>query len=242
MKVVVRSVVLLTLILFAAHRQARAFDYCPQAYYGFINNTYTYYCDYCDSTGACQTCGVSVANSYTCGGDYMCCSGAPDNCINPIPAGAVLLNGETEDEDKANAKRAPTKEIKPALAAKFNPARVPLMIGEKQQGKFISPTEIFQVPGPHVVKDIDVVVKISEPAGDWSYFRLFRLVYVDPQSKQHTIYMAMEIDPTSPPAGIVLIANRVKKGKGPNVVQHKITYQGEDFDASSVRDLSDKSN
>ena len=240
MKVVVRSVVLLTLIFFAAHRQARAFDYCPQAFYGYMNNTYMYYCDYCDPTAGCMTCGVSVATMYACGGDYRCCSGAPDNCIDPIPASAVVFTAEVKGN--AEAKKPAANDKKLTANPLVDPTRIPLMIGDQQQQTFVTASEKFLSPGPHITKDLDAIVKIPEPAGGWSYFRLLRVTYTEPSGDQHTIYMGMEMDPTKPPANVLLTAKRAKKIKGNGTFAHTITYKGNDFDASSKSDLPDNSN
>lgn len=240
MKTIVRFIAVLTLIV-GAQSRAKATDYCPEGYYGFINGSYMYFCDYCDATGACSTTGVAVASMYTCGGDFDCClPGA--SCTDPIPGSAV------QGAEPAAPKPAPEKSAgetkKATLAAHAakakQPPHIPMIMGQAAQAKYLSANEKFIIPGDHVTKELDAVVKVREPNGADSYFRLFQITYSgkDPKS-QGTIFFGMELDPQTAPATANL-ATRKKKGQG-KVYQHTVTFNNDEYDVSSVRVLPDRS-
>ena len=238
MRFAVRFVALLILIV-GANRQACATDYCPEGYYGFINGYYNYFCHYCDASGACQSTGVAVSSMYTCGGDFPCCL-AGATCTDPIPGGAVHLHETTPPkpapQKSAGAGKKATLASHAAQAAR--PPRIPMLMGEGAQPKYLSADEKFILPGDHVTKHLDVIVTVREQDGSDSYFRLFQVSYSakDPKN-QGTIYFGMEMDPKNPPM-TANAATRQKKGTG-KVYRHTVKYKNDDYDVSSVRVLPD---
>lgn len=240
MKTIVRFVAVLTLIV-GAQTRAKATDYCPEGYYGFMNGYYMYFCHYCDPLTGCTNAGAAVDNMYSCGGDFPCCLPG-SSCIDPIPGGAIHLN------ETAPAKTAPQKSAggakKAALASHAAKAarspRIPMLIGEAAQTKYLSADEKFILPGDHVTKDFDAVVAVREADGSDSYFRLLQVTYTgkDPEN-QATIFFGMEMDPKHPPV-TANTATRQKKGQG-KVYKHTVKYKGDDYDVSSVRVLPDAS-
>lgn len=240
MKSVVRFVAVLALVV-GAQSQANATDYCPEGYYGFINGYYSYYCDYCDATGACQSTGVSVASMYSCGGDFDCCSPGA-TCIDPIPGSAVKVTepGAPKPVPEKSAGGAKKATLTAHAAKADQPPHIPMLIGEVAQSKYLSAKEKFIIPGDHVTKDLDTVVKVREPNGGDSYFRLFQITYRGKdRKKQGTIFFGMEMDPKT----ATMTANmglRKKKGQG-KVYKHTVTFNNEEYDVSSVRVLPDAS-
>jgi hypothetical protein len=104
----------------------------------------------------------------------------------------------------------------------------------------LSAKEKFIIPGDHVTKDLDAVVKVREPNGGDSYFRLFQITYrgKDPK-KQGTVFFGMEMDPNTAPT-TTNMGMRKKKGQG-KVYKHTITFNNDEYDVSSVRVLPDRS-
>jgi hypothetical protein len=236
----VAAVFVATLMLAAgAHRQACATNYCPEGFYGYMNGYYMYYVHYCTPSGGCASTGVAVSSMYSCGGDFECCLPMA-SCIDPIPGGDVhapiaASNAPAAKKPAAAAKQpAPTKKV----AAPATPT-IPMRIGEMPQKNYLSASEKFILPGDHVTKSDDILVKIPEPDGGVSYFRLFSLTYVGVKPEnQGTVFMGMEMDPENPPAKTQTGATRKKKGAG-DVYKHTVAYQGQDYDVCSVRVLPD---
>lgn len=230
---------------------ARAADYyCPIGFYGYMNGHYMYYCHYCVGS-SCQSAGVAVDAMYSCGGDSACCPGG-DTCIDPIPAGAILyceaMDSERKDraegnnKDKGDAERGDNDRGDKAAAKKLRIAaadHIPTEIGHVPQRNYVSTSEKFLLPGDHIVKEYDYCVQVNESNASigTSYFRVIKLNWVGHSDR--TICFAMELDPDyapKPKNGMPpTIATRKPKNGGH--YQHTVTVNGEDYDASSVRDL-----
>lgn len=225
------------MLVVGAQRQASAVDYyCPEGYYGFMNGYYMYYTHYCDA-GVCYSTGVAVSTMYTCGGDFPCCNPAATGCTDPIPSGAVHYVGTAAA--KTDARKTAGGDKKAATAKKTGAAAasIPMLIGEVPQRNYLSASEKFMLPGDHVTKTPDIFVKIAEPDGSTSYFRIFSLTYVGQKPEnQGTVHVGMEMDPDNPPATTNSGATRKKKGAGA-VYKHTITYMNQDYDVCSVREL-----
>lgn len=231
-------------IFVGGYSKANATDYCPEGYYGYINGAFMYFCDYCDATDACATTGVAVASMYTCGGDFDCCVPG-STCTDPIPGSAVLSyrGGRVPLEPTPAKCPCAGKSPKPVAKATADnggpqePKRIPLITGVRQR-KYLGWNEPFVSGRDRVTKDSDVVVRVSEPNGTDSYFRLFQVTYKRANSKGGgTIYFGMEMDPSEQPASAAN-ATRKKKGEG-EVYDHTIIYKDANYDVTSLRLLVD---
>lgn len=251
MKLATRWAMLLSLV-FAAPGLAQAADYCPEGYYGYINGSYMYYCDYCDANGACDHAGIAVSTMHTCGGDVACCT-AGASCIDPItepsfsPAG--IESGEPAAESSAAESKPAAPAAKPgdesknpapakAAPAVTGPPRIAMLIGEMPQKKYLTASERFIVPGDQVTIHHEAIVQVREPDNTKSYFRLFKMTYAGKDAEhQGTVCFGMEMDPEKPPMNSAS-AVRAKKGQGA-VYKHTVRFNNENYDVSSVRVLPD---